>query len=373
MRRVSRVLAPIGVCISAVLLFWSPADAAAPCTLWDSRAGVRVRCPGDVFPTTCAANVSQLGLVPYDDAEIIDRRGQVMMCIGGDLGGTFQPVAPVTEPLVTTLDQAFDEGNGVITGLTAAKPLALTGTDPDGARFLFYETGGDMVFACELADGTPCEQRIEIGTNRSFIISGVTAGELERLTQAGVHTYSGSGKPRKSVFLAADSLYMQGCTQVTDTALVAGGLVEPYLTCGDNNAHGFHRGLVMPDSWDAGSITVQLNVINVNASPANNYEIDFSAECDSNADTIATTISTTGEQPALIDFDANQSCGVSACAQNARVKVTTAAITPNGSCAKGDLLRIQGQVDATNTTTAQVADVKIYGLLIEYSVDSRSD
>lgn len=220
--------------------------------------------------------------------------------------------------------------------------------------------------------GANLDSIVNIPATKNYILQG-NGTEFERVTVAGLQTFSGAGKPLKSLYLAADALYMQGCTLVTDAALVSGGLIEPYITCGDNDAHGFHRSLVMPQAWDVSTITVELNVINVNATPSNNYRVDFSAACVSNADVIPTTISTTGQQSALIDFDAGQTCGGSACAQNARAKVTTTAITPNGACAKGDLLRLQGQIDATTTTTTQVADVKILGILLKYTVDSRSD
>ncbi len=185
-------------------------------------------------------------------------------------------------------------------------------------------------------------------------------------------TYGAAYRPKKSVQFLADSFNMQGgCTLNTGVALITAGLIEPYITCTDSDAAGFHRSLIMPDNWDGGTLTFKVALTNVNAAPADNYEIDFSAECEANSEVIGTTISATGEQPATFDFDNTGTC-TTACAQFDLAMVTTAAVTPNGTCAAGNLLRVQGQIDATATTTTQVADVKIISVRMEYSVTSRS-
>lgn len=175
---------------------------------------------------------------------------------------------------------------------------------------------------------------------------------------------------RKTMFLPADSFYMHGCTLTTDQALIPTGLVEPYITCGDNDNHGFHRTLVMPLAWAADSFTVTQYATNVNATPsATAYAVDYSAECEANSDVIATSISATGEQRALINFANTGTCGT-ACAQSDLTIVTTSAITPNGgaACAGGNLFRLQGNVDATATTTGQVADVKIILVKVDFNL-----
>lgn len=412
----------IGFLVGALPLLTMPAAAASACTLWDATSSILVFCPGGSFPTTCAAGVSQMGFDPAD--------GKFKRCIGGASGSTFADadvrvialsdtatslneqedtvsipalstqqvfsgdlsilpevsLLQADPPIVgldlraryTSLETMYQATGGRMGDITAAAPFCLYHAASDLEDCVWFAGGNRFRELRTISTQTTVSDHINVpaGLTKTFSGDGVPAFTLDGT--AATTTFHNpplyaTTKPKRSVYLPADGLYMQGCTLVTDTALVSGGLIEPYITCGDNDAHGFHRGLVMPDSWDGGTITVELTLINVNASPANNYEIDFSGECDRTATTIATTIATTGEQPALVDFDAGQSCGGGACAQNALVQVMTAAITLNGSCVGGDLLRLQGQVDATNTTTAQVADVKVLGIKMEYSVSSESD
>lgn len=184
------------------------------------------------------------------------------------------------------------------------------------------------------------------------------------------YTFGSSYRLTKSILLTADALYMHGCTLTTDSALITGGLTEPYITCGDNDSHGFHRSLVLPLNWAADTITVTQYLTNVNATPsATVYEIDYSAECEANSEVIGSSISSTGEQPATVNFANSGTCGT-ACAQFDLTIVTTAAITPNGTCAGGNLFRIQGNVDATATTSAQVADIKLIAIKVNFNLSS---
>ncbi len=242
---------------------------------------------------------------------------------------------------------------------------------------LYMHSNGTPIIKCVIAgvEGN-CNIEVTIDSGNywalydssSNLIVKIEPGASGRLK----FTFGDNYRLVKSITLPADAFYMHGCTLVTDQALITGGLTEPYITCGDNDAHGFHRSFGIQDSWDGGTFTATVRLTNVNASPANVYEIDFSAECEANSDVIGTSISSTGEQPATINFANSGSCGT-ACAQFDLVKVTTAAITPNGTCAGGNLFRFQGNLDATATTTAQVADVKIIDVTIEYSVTSWGD
>ncbi len=182
-------------------------------------------------------------------------------------------------------------------------------------------------------------------------------------------TWTAGYGPTKNISLTADALYLQGAaTLTTDSAAVSGGLTIPYITITDSNSDGFHRYFRMPDNWDGGTITATLTVINTNAAPANDLEVDISGQCFATGDAVATTISSTGEQPINIDFDSSGACGGSACSQNDRVSKTSAAITLNGTPAAGAWCGFQGQVDATATTTAQVADIRIVEMDLTYSI-----
>lgn len=69
----------LSVCL--MFLLASVAQAATPCVLYDNRSTVPRLCPGGVFPTTCAAGVSQWGVDPVDS--------KWKVCHGGTTGGAF--------------------------------------------------------------------------------------------------------------------------------------------------------------------------------------------------------------------------------------------------------------------------------------------
>jgi hypothetical protein len=176
---------------------------------------------------------------------------------------------------------------------------------------------------------------------------------------------SGYG-PLKTISFPADALYVQGAAAlVTDTALISGGLISPYITITDSNSDGVYRYHRMPADWNGGTVTATLTVVNVNATPANAFEVDVSGACYPAGTVIPTTISTTGEQPATLTFGSSGSCGGSACNQNDPASATTAAITINGTPAGGNWCAFQAQVDAT-ATTETVAGIKIVDLSIRY-------
>jgi hypothetical protein len=182
------------------------------------------------------------------------------------------------------------------------------------------------------------------------------------------YVWASGYRPIKTISLPADALYPRGSsTLVTDTALVSGGLISPYLTTTDSDSDGFYRYLVMPVNWDGGTVTATITVVNTNATPANNFEVDVSGTCYPAGTVIPTTISTTGEQPATVSFGASGSCGGSACNQNDPASATTAAITINGTPAGGNFCGFQAQVDAT-ATTETVAGIKIVQMDIHYKI-----
>lgn len=258
-------------------------------------------------------------------------------------------------------------------------PLKIRGTGGQSANGIniYQHSVGTPTWKCVISNVEgDCNTIVKIDSGNYWELQDSSSNSIVKIepgaSGAARFALGTNYRLRKSIVFTADAFYMHGCTLVTESALITAGLTEPYITCGDNDAHGFHRSFGMRDAWDGGTLTFTVRLTNVNAAPANDYEIDFSAECEANSDVIGTSISATGEQPALFDFDNSGTCST-ACAQFDLAKVTTAAVTPNGTCAGGNLLRIQGNIDATNTTTAQVADVKIIDVTMEYSVTSWSD
>lgn len=257
-----------------------------------------------------------------------------------------------------------------------ASPLKVCGLGAltDDCYHIYTHSNGTPTVACVIngVEGN-CDIDVKIDSGNTWCIRDHDDNIVTCLQPSATgrfkYIFGNNYRLRKSILLFADSFYMHGCTLFTDSPLVAGGIVEPYITCGDNDAHGFHRTLAMPRAWAADAVVVTQYAINANATPANLYQIDYSAECESNSDVMGASISSTGEQPASINFSNTGSCGTT-CAQNDVTIVSTASVTPNGTCSGGSVFRLQGNLNAAGTTTGQVADVKIFLVTVEFSLAS---
>lgn len=264
-----------------------------------------------------------------------------------------------------TLDQAFDGGK-IIDGANSLANAVRIGDGVTPLCIFTDATRGPLIKGC-----TDTNARTFIWTNFTWCLYDIE-GESCILTvdpdatDNDKYIWASGYRPIKTISLAADALYVAGAAAlVTDTALISGGLVSPYITVTDSNSDYFYRYLVMDPKWDGGTVTATVTVVNVNGTPANAFEVDVSGACYPSGTVIPTTISTTGEQPATITFGASGSCGGSACNQNDPASATTAAITLNGTPAGGNVCAFQAQVDAT-ATTETVAGIKVISMDIHW-------
>lgn len=264
------------------------------------------------------------------------------------------------------LDANFDVGSE-IDGATSANPLIVgNGTqkakhygDPSKGYVIEPVPLGDSVWRCWT--NYNCVIRDEEAAATIFTID-------PDATDNDKYVWASGYRPIKTVSFPADALYPRGSsTLVTNTALISGGLISPYITTTDSDNDGAYRYVVMPPTWDGGTVTATITVVNINATPANAFRVDVSGECYPAGTVIPTTISTTGEQSAIVTFGSSGSCGGSACNQNDPASATTAAITINGTPAGGNLCGFQAQTNASGTTET-VAGVKIIQLDIHYKI-----
>lgn len=265
-----------------------------------------------------------------------------------------------------TLDQAFDGGKVIDGANSRANAMCVGAT----LKICFYE---DATLGPLSRPETDANMRTFIWAGFNYCWYAVVDTSCMLTVTPGntdndKYTWTSGYRPIKTISLPADALYPLGAsTLVTDTALISGGLISPYLTTTDSNSDGFYRYLVMPANWDGGTVTATVTVVNVNATPANAFEVDVSGACYPSGTVIPTTISTTGEQAATVSFGASGSCGGSACNQNDSASATTAAITINGTPAGGSFCGFQAQVDAI-ATTETVAGIKITQMDIHYKI-----
>jgi len=266
-----------------------------------------------------------------------------------------------------TLDNAFDNGK-IING---ANSLANCVEIGDGTTPMCGYT--DSTLGPLWRPKTLSNTRTYIWTNFNWALYDIEGDSTMLVvdpdaTDNDKYTWTSGYRPIKTLPLTADMLFPRGSsTVVTDTALISGGQVDPYVTTTDSDSDGFYRKLVMDPKWDGGTVTATITVINTNATPANAFRVDVSGECWPAGTAVGTTISTTGEQSAIITFGASGSCGGSACNQNDPASATTAAITINGTPAGGNYCGFQAQTHASGTTET-VAGIKIVQMDIHYKI-----
>lgn len=196
-----------------------------------------------------------------------------------------------------------------------------------------------------------------IPTTFAWVLVG-SAGELERITSAGVHTYS-NVLPTKSVEPIGHGF---GSCTYSEGVLNTSKPITGYFVCTDADADGFDFDWIAPDAWNAGTVTVEIAALSTNATPSGNLVMSCSGQAVRSADVIANR-ATTGEQTASVTFATTSK----------EQHGTTSAITLQGTTAAGAHIYMHCDVDATLTTTT-MADVKIIATpKIEYSVGNISD
>lgn len=267
-----------------------------------------------------------------------------------------------------TLDSTFDRGK-VIDGANSLPNAVRIGDGTTSICLYTDATLGPVIKPC-----TDADTRTHIWTNFTWGLRD-HEGDADMFivdpdaTDNARYAWQSGYRPIKTIPLLADMLYPRGSsTLVTDTALISGGQVDPYLTTTDSDSDGFYRKFRMPPDWDGGTVTATITVINTNATPANAFRVDVSGECWPAGTAVGTTISTTGEQSAIITFGSSGSCGGSACNQNDPASATTAAITINGTPAGGNYCGFQAQTNATGTTET-VGGIKIVQMDIHYKIN----
>lgn len=263
--------------------------------------------------------------------------------------------------------QSVGGGGGTWTvDVTTANSLANARCIGDGVNKLCFYT--DATLGPLIRPQPDSNTRTPIWTNLTWCIYDIEGASCTLTidpdaTDNNKYVWAAGYRPINQLSLPADALYPRGAsTLVTDTALITGGLISPYITTTDSDGDGAYRYLVMPANWDGGTVTATITVVNVNAVPANALVMGVSGECYPAGTVIPTTISATGAQNATVTFGASGSCGGSACSQNdPATSAATAAITINGTPAGGNFCGFQARTSATGTTEV-VTGIKIVSL-----------
>jgi hypothetical protein len=261
-----------------------------------------------------------------------------------------------------TLDTVFDRGK-VIDGATSSANGVCIGSSSTDCVNIYW----DATLGGQVRPKVDADTKTIIPTNFNWCIYDIESTScIETIDPDGASTlamwtYATAYRPKKSVWFGAGSLSTDG-TQAAAPAEVtinSGPKLWTIITT-DNDAATIYGSIRMPDSWDGGTLTFT-HIYLQTAADTSALNGDIAAQCRGNGEAPSSTY---GTEVAIDD------AGVTGSNQND--ETTSAAVTPAGTCAAGDMLYWRYQLDATGTTTA-VATLHHIGFKMEYSVTSRSD
>ena len=176
----------------------------------------------------------------------------------------------------------------------------------------------------------------------------------------------GTTDPLKSLWIPAGAFSISGtCTDTApvERTIVTNGPKLYTIEPADGDTCSIEADWMMPDSYNAGTITVELAVFSTGNNTTEIFAMDCAAQAVSDGDPVAAH-SITGEQEASCTFGA-QALDEQHC--------TTPAITIQGTPAAGDHIYLRCQVDATASTVTPFTDIRILGAKIEYGVSTSTD
>jgi hypothetical protein len=137
------------------------------------------------------------------------------------------------------------------------------------------------------------------------------------------------------------------CGSVSEQTINSGPHVAG-IKCADNAASAMYFNL-HDGTYGGGTVIFSFAAVNANATPTGVLDFDISCQCRGDSDAMNSTWGTV--QNFSITFDT----------QNDLELASTAAVTPEGSCAANDYLFCRAVMDDTSTTT-EVADTVILGI-----------
>lgn len=258
------------------------------------------------------------------------------------------------------LDANFDVENE-INGATSANPL-IVGNGTQKLELFGDATMGGTVRPSPLGDSVwrcwtnyNCVIRDEEGAATMFTI------DPDAASKNAMYQFGTNYRPLKSVWVGAGGLYGDGtnCPADPTAATINSGPKIPTFICADSSSSILYGSLRLPDDWDGGTLTFQ-HVYVQTAADTNAVNGDVSAQCRGNGETPS---STWGTAIAIDDAAVTGS--------NANDMTTSAAVTPAGTCAAGDMLYFRYVLDATGTTTA-TATLHHLGFYVKYTSTSWS-
>lgn len=186
----------------------------------------------------------------------------------------------------------------------------------------------------------------------------VTPGAATSLLK---YTYQSGHRPLASVYVGAELMHGDGTNCPADPTKVTISNQPRYtFVCTENNGSRIKGVIPMRPNWDAGTILMKPHYAQT-AADTGSVALEVAAACR------AFGVAFNGTYGAEIDVDDAVLVGSGA------VEATlSAAVTPNGTCAAGDLLYFYIDVDATDNPTTAAATLHLLGVDVFWSITSPS-
>lgn len=266
---------------------------------------------------------------------------------GGGASGLDANFAIDSSISAATSATPFRAGDGV----SAATDICI-GTD---------STLGGFVKPC-----TDADTRTYIWTNKTHCLYDVENASCmetfdpDSASTLAMYQYAAGYRPLKAIWLGAAALSTDGtnCTDPAERTINSGPKLYTIL-CADNSSSIIYGSFQAPLNWDGGTLTFS-QVLVQTAADTNPINADVSAQCKGGTEVVNSTWGT------------SQAMDASVTGSNANDIITSAAVTPSGSCAAGDMVYFRYVVDATGTTTA-MGTLHTLGFTVRYREVSRSN
>jgi hypothetical protein len=248
-------------------------------------------------------------------------------------------------------------------GVSESCTNALTQAEADAVDFvvgtatanLGAERVGTDTATIDVDIGTAAQMKWSVIANS---IGPTQIDETATYTWSGTHNYTAL---LKSAWFGAGALSTDGtqCANPAEVTINSGPKIWTAI-CTDNDGSTMYGSLKMPDGWNAGTVTFQ-HVYLQTAANTGALNGDIAAQCRGNGEVPS---STWGTEVAIDD--------AAVVGSGSNDMTTSAAVTPAGTCAAGDMLYFRYQLDAAGTTTP-VATLHHLGFMMKYTVTTLTD